>query len=162
MRWLPVWLLAISALWGAGPFAFNETRYVYSIDKSLEFSGEIRFDASGMEIDYGSPEVRKIVYDGARLKVFDAEGAMQQDIDLNEQPAMRLYMQFLLWLYRGDMDSLGSYFSVIEEGNELHLQPIAPTDKVVTSVRVVKEGGEVRFIKTSMSNHDEIAIRITR
>ena len=162
MRTVMLVLLAVSALWGDGPFDFNETRYVYSIDKSLEFSGAICFDASGMEIDYTVPEARKVVYDGERLRVFDAEGTLQQDIDLNEQPAMRLYMQFLLWLYRGDLEALAAYFTVIEHGDELQLLPIAPTDKVVGWVKVLREEGKVRFIKTSMSNHDEIAIRIAR
>ncbi len=162
MRWLVVWWFVLIPLFADGPFAFSETRYVYSIDKTLNFTGAITFDATRMEIDYETPERKRIVYTGERLQVFDAESVLQQDIDLSLQPGMKLYMQFMLWLYRGEFEALEGYFTLTQYDDELHLMPIAPTDKVVKSVKVRKEAGAIRFIKTSMSNQDEIAIDIAR
>ena len=162
MRWLVLVWCALLPLLADGPFAFSETRYVYSIDKTLNFTGTITFDATSMQIDYETPERKRIVYTGERLQVFDAQSALQQDIDLSIQPGMKLYMQFLLWLYRGEFEALEGYFTLTEYDGELHLMPIAPTDKVIKSVKVRKEAGEIRFIKTSMSNQDEIAIDIAR
>ena len=161
IRWLAILLVAL-ALHADGPFAFDETRYVYSIDRTLELSGTIRFDASGMEIDYTAPEASRIVYDGERLRTFDGEGTLQHEIDLNDEPGMRLYMQFLLWLYRGDFDALGAYFTVTETPEGMRLDPIPPTDRVVTSVAVAGSAGAIRQIQTDMSNGDAITIRISR
>jgi hypothetical protein len=154
--------LAFQPLLADGPFGFSEQRYVYSIDKTLTFTGAISFDDDGMQIDYEMPEKRRIVYSSERLQVFDAALQLQQEVDLRTQPAMKLYMQFMLWLYRGEFEALENYFTLNERNGELHLQPIAPTDKVVRSVKVLRDGGKTRFIKTSMSNNDEIAIDIAR
>ena len=154
-------------LWGAaacaaGGVAFDETRYLYSIDKTLRFSGEIRFSDGGMQIDYTKPEKRRIVYGGNRLEVFDADGGLMEEIDLDERPGMKLHMQFLLWLYRGDYDALKEYFTIERRGEEMDLHPIPPTDRVIASVNVVQEAQAPRVIKTVMSNGNEITITIAR
>lgn len=158
---LAVWL-AVAALWADGPFAFHEARYVYGIDTTLEFAGTITFDAAGMQIDYTAPQPRRILFDSEHLRIYDGGGKLEQEVDLEAEPGMRLYMQFLLWLYRGDLDALAPYFTVTQIGDELHLDPLSPTDKVVASVKVRRDALGVRRIKTTMSNHDAITIDIER
>jgi outer membrane lipoprotein-sorting protein len=162
MRLLLLFWLSVAALLADGPFGFSEKRYVYSIDKTLTFTGVISFNGEGMQIDYDAPEKKRIVYNGDRLQIFNASLELQHEVDLATQPAMKLYMQFMLWLYRGEFEALENYFTLSERNEELHLEPIAPTDKVVKSVKVLQEDGKPRFIKTSMSNNDEIAINIAR
>ncbi len=149
-------------LFGGEGFGFEEQRYVYSIDKTLSFTGHIEFSGEGMNIEYTKPEKKRIEYTQTHLKIFDAAGELTQEIDLEGDPGMKLYMQLLLWLYRGDIEALQRYFTVSIKGNELHLDPIAPTDKVVTSVTVVQKEGQPSLIKTLMSNRNEISIDIDR
>jgi hypothetical protein len=162
MRALFIFLLMTLSLWGDGPFAFEEQRYVYSLDRIFELSGTIRFDAEGMEVVYTAPEARRIVYGEDRLRTYDGDGALLQEIDLAEAPSMRLYMQFMLWLYRDDTEALRHYFTIEPTEEGMHLAPIPPTDKAVTSVEVVKAADAVRKIQTQMSNGDAITIDITR
>ena len=154
--------LLCTLLFGGEGFGFKEERYVYSIDKTLSFTGHIEFSENGMNIEYTKPEKKRIEYTQTHLKIFDAAGELAQEIDLEADPGMKLYMQLLLWLYRGDIEALQRYFTVNKKGDELHLDPIAPTDKVVTSVTVVQKEGKPSFIKTMMSNQNEISIDIAR
>lgn len=155
-----VWSVIASA--ATEGFTFAEKRYLYSVDKTLHLSGQIRFEGGGMQIDYTQPEQRRIVYGENRLKVYGPDGGLKEEIDLDEQPGMKLHMQFLLWLYRGDFDALQSYFTLERHGDELHLIPIPPTDKVVASVKVLMASEKPRVIKTVMSNRNEITIDIAR
>jgi len=146
----------------AGSFSFNETRYIYSIDKTLEMEGKITFDTNGMHIDYTQPEVRHIRYNGRAMDVVDSDEKIIQHIDLNEEPMMKVYMGFLEKLYRGDYDGLSDDFKVLKTEMVVILTPIPPVDKVVTSVLVHKNSRGLQQIKTKMSSGDEITIHITQ
>ncbi len=146
----------------ADSFHFKESRYIYSIDKSLEMEGRITFERNGMHIDYSEPEVRHILYTGRAMDVVDSNGNVIQHIDLNKEPMMKIYMDFLEKLYRGDYDALRDDFKVQKTETVVILTPIAPIDKVVTSVLVHKNSKGLQQIKTKMSSGDEFTIHITQ
>ena len=157
---LVLFILSMSLL--AGSFDFKESRYIYSIDKTLEMEGKITFETDGMNIDYSKPEIRHIRYNGRSMDVVDSGGKVIQHIDLNEEPMMKVYMGFLEKLYRGDYDALSDDFKVQKTETAVILTPIPPVDKVVTSVLVHKNSKGLQQIKTKMSSGDEITIHITQ
>jgi len=146
----------------AGSYQFKESRYIYSIDKTLEMQGSIRFDDKGMRIDYSAPEVRHIVYDGLSMDVLSADGKVVQHVDLNEQPMMKVYMDFIHKLYRSDYEALSENFKVSKTQTAVLLAPIPPIDKVIKSVVIHKTPKGLSQIKTKMSNGDEITLHITQ
>ena len=146
----------------AGSYHFDESRYVYSIDKTIKMKGEITFDEKGMRIDYSAPEVRHIVYDGLSMDVLDAEEKVVQHVDLSEQPMMKVYLDFIHKLYRGDYEALSENFKVQKTQTVIILTPIAPVDKVVKSVLVHQTPKGLQQIKTEMSNGDKITLHITQ
>lgn len=159
-----VLLLFLSALiLIAGGYDFTEERYVYSIDKTMTMKGHIAFDDRGMQIDYSQPEVRRIVYDGIYMDVTDAKGNPLQHLDLNEQPMMKVYMDFIHKLYRSDYKALRENFTITSSATVVKLAPIPPIDKVVNSVEVHRDK-EMRLqkIMTKMSNGDEITLHIAQ
>lgn len=146
----------------AGGYDFEEKRYVYSIDKTLQMKGTITFDEKGMRIDYVEPGVRHINYDGLSMDVVDSDGKVLQHIDLNEQPMMKVYMDFIHKLYRGDYDALSENFVIKQTTTVVMLTPIAPVDKVIKSVVVHRNTKGLEKIKTKMSNGDEITLTIAQ
>lgn len=146
----------------AGGYDFKEKRYVYSIDKTLQMKGEIAFDEKGMKIDYVEPEVRHIVYDGLSMDVLGSDGETLQHVDLNEQPMMKVYLDFIHKLYRGDYEALSENFSIHKTASVVLLTPIAPVDKVIESVVVHRNAKGLEQIMTKMSNGDEITLNITQ
>ena len=84
-----------------------------------------------MKIDYVEPGVRHINYDGLSMDVVDSYGKVLQHIDLNEQPMMKVYMDFIHKLYRGDYDALSENFVIKQTTTVVMLTPIAPVDKVI-------------------------------
>ncbi len=146
----------------AGSYNFKEERYIYSIDKSLTMKGAITFDDRGMKIEYTEPERRHISYDGAYMDVTDAGGNTLQHVDLNEQPMMKVYMDFIHKLYRGDYAALSENFTIKQTTTVVMLTPIAPVDKVIKSVVVHRSAKGLEKIMTKMSNGDEITLFIAQ
>lgn len=146
----------------AGRYDFKEKRYVYSIDKTLQMKGQITFDEKGMKIDYVKPEVRHIVYDGLSMDVINSDGATLQHVDLNEQPMMKVYLDFIHKLYRGDYEALSENFTIEKTTTVVMLTPIAPVDKVIKSVVVHRNAKGLEQIMTKMSNGDEITLNIAQ
>jgi len=158
---LLLFLSALTLL--AGGYDFEEERYLYSIDKSMKMKGHIAFDEKGMQIDYSEPEVRRIVYDGLYLDVMDGQGVSVQHLDLNEQPMMKIYMDFIHKLYRGDYKALRENFTITSNASVVKLTPIPPVDRVVKSVEVHRDKTmALQKIMTKMSNGDEITLHIAR
>ncbi len=161
MKIITLLLLTLMTLF-AGAYTFEESRYVYSVDKTLEMKGNISFDAKGMQIDYTSPGVRHIIYDGLSMNVVDSDGKVLQHIDLNDQPMMKVYMDFIHKLYRGDYDALSENFVIKKSSNMVTLTPIAPIDKVIKSVVVHRNAKGLEKINTKMSNGDAITLTIVQ
>lgn len=155
-------LFLVSLTLFAGGYNFEEKRYVYSIDKTMQMKGSIAFDEKGMKIDYVEPGVRHIVYDGLSMDVVDSSGKVVQHIDLNEQPMMKVYMDFIHKLYRGDYEALSENFIIKKSITVVMLTPIAPIDKVIKSVVVNRNAKGLEKIKTKMSNGDEITLAIAQ
>ena len=146
----------------AGGYTFEEKRYVYSIDKTMQMKGTIAFDDKGMKIDYVEPGVRHINYDGLSMDVVDSDGKVLQHIDLNDQPMMKVYMDFIHKLYRGDYEALSENFVIEKTITMVMLTPIAPVDKVIKSVVVNRNAKGLEKINTKMSNGDEITLTIAQ
>jgi hypothetical protein len=146
----------------AGGYDFKEKRYVYSIDKTLQMEGHIAFDEKGMKIDYVEPEVRHINYDGLSMDVLNSDGETVQHVDLNEQPMMKVYLDFIHKLYRGDYEALSENFTIQKTITVVMLSPIAPVDKVIKSVVVHRNAKGLEQIMTKMSNGDEITLNIAQ
>ncbi len=155
-----IFLVSFSLL--AGGYTFEETRYVYSIDKTMQMKGTIAFDDKGMKIDYVEPGVRHIIYDGLSMDVVDSDGKVLQHIDLNDQPMMKVYMDFIHKLYRGDYEALSENFVIEQTTKVVMLTPIAPVDKVIKSVVVNRNAKGLEKINTKMSNGDEITLTIAQ
>ena len=156
-------LLLITALTLiAGGYEFQEKRYVYSIDKTMQMRGTIAFDEKGMKIGYSEPGERHIIYDGSSMDVVDSDGEVVQHVDLNKEPMMKVYMDFIHKLYRGDYDALRENFVIEKSATVVKLTPIAPVDKVITSVLVNRNAKGLEKINTKMSNGDEITLTIAQ
>ena len=146
----------------AGGYTFEEKRYVYSIDKTLQMKGTIAFDEKGMKIDYVEPGVRHIIYDGLSMDVVNSDGEVVQHVDLNEQPMMKVYLDFIHKLYRGDYEALSENCIIEKTTTAVMLTPIAPVDKVIKSVVVNRNAKGLEKINTKMSNGDEITLTIAQ
>jgi hypothetical protein len=97
------------------------------------------------------------------MDVTDARGETLQHLDLNEEPMMKVYMEFIHQLYRGDYKALRENFTITSSATVVRLAPIPPIDKVVKSVEVHRDKSmELQKIMTKMSNGDEITINIAQ
>ena len=157
-----VLIFLVSITLFAGGYTFEEKRYVYSIDKTMQMKGTISFDDKGMKIDYVEPGVRHILYDGLSMDVVDSDGEIVQHVDLNEQPMMKVYLDFIHKLYRGDYEALRENFVIEKTVAVVMLTPIAPVDKVIKSVVVNRNAKGLETINTKMSNGDEITLTIAQ
>ena len=96
------------------------------------------------------------------MDVVDSDGEVVQHVDLNEQPMMKVYLDFIHKLYRGDYDALSENFVIEKTSTVVKLAPIAPVDKVIKSVVVHRNAKGLEKINTKMSNGDEITLTIAQ
>lgn len=128
----------------AGEF-FKESRYIYAIDKTILFEGEIFFEKNSIEIDYAKPKKEKVVY-----------------LINDENPLKRNYFLILQAIYHDDMNSLKEFFELKKKDFKTLLVPKGMLSEYIKTVEFKKRNKDLDYLKIQMQNNDWIKIETQR
>ncbi len=124
---------------------FKESRYIYAIDKTLEYEGEITFKKSSVEIAYTKPKEEKIIY-----------------LEDDENRQKRAYFMILKAIYSEDITLLKEFFEMKEEESKTLLLPFGVLGDYMRQVEFKKVGRDLEYLKIQMQNEDWIEIETIR
>ena len=158
MKIVSLLMLAISTLL-AQTYTFNESRYIYAIDKNISLEGSIFFSDDFMKISYTAPQQRVIEVDSTQMNIYENKKHIQS-ITLKDDAKMALYMSFIKKMYQMDLDALKEYFSIEKKGSTLYLTPNAMSKTIINSIKVHYNKSVIQSIYTKMQSGDEILLLI--
>ena len=155
-------LLARFAAMSGLQASFREEKRMALLAAPLVNEGTIYFVPNG-----GSPRLARhttvpapsvVVIDGATLRVADAAG--REEIALDRNPPVRLFVDSFVKIFAGDSAALGTMYTMelAAEGERwtLRLKPkVAPIDKLVERVEISGEGVVIASMRVVEVGGDE-------
>ncbi|MDX1808676.1 MAG: hypothetical protein R3331_03990 [Sulfurospirillaceae bacterium] len=124
---------------------FKETRYLYAIDKSIDFEGSITFLKESIKITYIKPKQESIVY--------TQNDAIKQK---------KLFFMILEAIHSDDETLLGEFFEIKKDKNIVTLRPLELAKEYIKKVEYEKQKDRLIFIEIFMQNNDRIKIETIR
>jgi|LGOV01.1.fsa_nt_gb hypothetical protein len=134
-------LLVLLALHVNAGELFKESRYIYAIDKTLFYEGEITFLNTSIEIAYTKPKKEKVIY-------------LEDDENLQK----RNYYLILKAIYSDDTTSLKEFFEMKYVGVKTQLLPKGILSEYMKKVEFKKQDKSLEYLKIEMQNEDWIEI----
>lgn len=128
----------------AGEF-FKETRYIYAIDQTIEYEGEITFKEGEIRIFYMKPQVQNISY-----------------FEEDEDPIKQSFFLILRSIREGNDGLLEEFFEAKKEEDKTVLLPQGILKDFIKKVEYKKDGKKLEFLQIQMQNDDRIKIETVR
>lgn len=122
-------------------YDFQETRYIYSIDKEIFYEGTITFVENYIEIDYKKPKEERVIY--------------SQDDEVVQK---RYFFTILKAIESADETLLSEFFYINNELKRVILLPKDLVQEYIKEVVYEKEDDKLKFLKITMQNKDWINI----
>jgi outer membrane lipoprotein-sorting protein len=110
---------------------YREEKFISLLVKPLVSEGEIFFYPPNNLARYvQSPEKSVVIIRGDKLKMTDSSGS--HELDLSEQPVLRLVIDTFIRVLSGDIDALSRVYRIRFSGQatgawQVYLEPIVPT-----------------------------------
>jgi hypothetical protein len=152
---------------------YREEKFISLLVKPLVSEGEIFFYPPNNLARYvKSPEKSSVIIRGDKLKMTDSSGS--HEIDLSEQPVLRLVIDTFIRVLSGDIDALNRVYRIRFTGQasgawQMLLEPIVPTlsrflrqvslegnQLIVSKMEIVETNGDrtvTRFFDIDISRH---------
>ncbi|WP_024954798.1 hypothetical protein [Sulfurospirillum arcachonense] len=125
--------------------SFKETRYIYAIDKKIEFQGSITFLEKSIDIVYTKPKEEKVTY-------------LKEDENLQR----KTFYMILQAIHSSNEALLNEYFEIKKIQTKEVLTPVGILRDYIREVEYKKEENILEFIKIQMQNDDWILIETLR
>jgi len=165
-------LMAALAQNGAGTVEFTETKTSAYLKAPIESRGTLTYaPPARLEKHTLAPRDERFVVDGdtvvVELGARTPGGKRRFDLNLDEQPAIRAFVETIRGALAGDLASLRRHYRVELVGTwsdwQLHLLPADPElAALVQKVVIGGAGGEVRRIEILEASGDRSVMTITR
>lgn len=123
--------------------SFQETRYIYAIDETLDFQGDISFFEEYIRIKYTEPKEQSVVY--------AKDDAIEQK---------RYFFSILKAIHSDDKVALRAFFDKKKAGEKTLLLPLDIVEEHIQKVEFIKKDKSLKYIKIFMQNKDWIKIEI--
>jgi hypothetical protein len=137
---------------------FQETRYVYALDKNLTLEGYISFREQSILLEYVKPENKLLTYYEGNLSIQDAQG--YRTIDTAQMPSLRYLFTVIKAVHDEDQSLLEHFFDASKHGDTLHLTPKGAVQELLESIDVVTKKAVLKSLHVRMKNGDRILIEI--
>lgn len=138
LKKIGLFLLCISVVFGV---EFKEKRYIYAVDKTLFFEGNITFLPKSIHIEYTKPKEQNLTYSSD-----------------DEQIQKRYFFTLLHAIYENDESLLNEFFQTKTKDDITTLLPLEKVQEYIKKVVYKKVGNHLEFLKIFMQNDDRIEI----
>lgn len=153
-----VFLLFVAISLKAESLAFNETRYINALDKTLTLSGIISFDNESIKITYKEPQQKTILYRDEILTIDD--GKNSKTISITSEPVMGYFFMVIKAIHDENHTLLDTFFTTEYFDTYTKLTPKELVAKYVQEVLFYKNKENLKFLKMVATSQDRIEIEV--
>lgn len=169
--WAAEWtlpeLMQQLALQKSGKASFTEKKYMAILDRPLESSGELSFEAPDrLEKRTLKPRPEALVLDGDKLTVTMAD-KRPMNVRLQDHPEVAAVVESIRGTLSGDLPALQKNYSVEFSGSsgkwQLLLTPVqSAVAKIVRQIRISGADANIRSISFEQADGDRVEMAIAK
>lgn len=155
-----LWLFLLFATLSieAEDLAFNETRYINALDKTLTLSGNISFSDERIKILYKEPQEKTIIYQDEMLTIID--GKNLKTISINSEPVMGYFFMVIKAIHDENYVFLDTFFTTEHFDTYTKLTPKETVAKYLHEILFYKNKKNLKFLKMLTTAQDRIEIEV--
>ena len=149
----------------SGDATFTEKRYVTMLERTLDASGRLRFEAPDSFVrETLKPSQERMAVVGNQVTL--SRGSRSRTVPLDSVPEAAVIVEAIRGTLTGNREALERHFNASVTGDAarwtLELQPRAPRlRELVMSIRVSGQQGLVREVAVAMADGDRSVMSIT-
>ncbi len=132
---------------------FEEKRYLYSLNKTINKQGVISSSKDELTILYQNGQ--KLIYRNDLLTI--SSRGKQKVIDLNKDLVMKLFFVVLQDIFSDDIMQLKQFFTIQSKGTQRILHPKALASKRIVKI-IYQKSEKLDYLHIHLKNKDRISI----
>lgn len=156
MRFLLFFALLIGALYGS---SFTEKRYIYALDKTTIYNGNIKISKDATSIRYTSPINKRLTQVDSSLIIEDFDTNKTETVDLSKRMDLKLYFQMIKLVNTKEFGLLEEHFTLNRNQNNLELLPKNKVKKAISKIDITLLKDDIKSMIIYFTNRDIIEIK---
>lgn len=166
-EWTVPELMHLLLLQKTSKASFTEKKYMAILDKPVESSGELFFEAPGkLEKRTLKPHQESMLLDGDKLTL-SLQGKRPLSLRLQEHPEMAALVESIRGTLSGDQSALEKNYSIVLTGVQgkwhMVLTPTQkPLAKIVRQIQIEGASADIKGIAFDQADGDRIEMTISR
>jgi len=156
MRFLLFFALVIGALYGN---SFTEKRYIYALDKTTIYNGNIKISKDATSIRYTSPINKRLTQVDSSLIIEDFDTNKTETVDLSKRMDLKLYFQMIKLVNTKEFGLLEEHFTLNRNQNNLELLPKNKVKKAISKIDITLLKDDIKSMIIYFTNRDIIEIK---
>lgn len=156
MRFLLFFALVIGALYGN---SFTEKRYIYALDKTTIYNGNIKISKDATSIRYTSPINKRLTQVDSSLIIEDFDTNKTETVDLSKRMDLKLYFQMIKLVNTKEFGLLEEHFTLNRNQNNLELLPKNRVKKAISKIDITLLKDDIKSMIIYFTNRDIIEIK---
>jgi len=147
---------------------FTETKYLKMLDRPIESSGTLAYDApSRLEKLTLSPKRERMLVEEDKVTLETGTQPKRRVLSITDHPLLRAFIESIRATLAGDLATLERFYRVEFSGSADHwrlkLEPAdAKTKSVVRVIRITGSGGEIGSVEVEQSDGDRSVMTMVR
>jgi hypothetical protein len=156
MRFLLFLALLIGVLHGS---SFTEKRYIYALDKTTIYNGNIKISKDATSIRYTSPINKRLTQVDSSLIIEDFDTNKTETVDLSKRMDLKLYFQMIKLVNTKEFGLLEEHFTLNRNQNNLKLLPKNRVKKAISKIDITLLKDDIKSMIIYFTNRDIIEIK---
>ncbi len=156
MRFLLFSALLIGALYGN---SFTEKRYIYALDKTTIYNGNIKVSKDATSIRYTSPINKRLTQVDSSLIIEDFDTNKTETVDLSKRMDLKLYFQMIKLINTKEFGLLEEHFTLNKNQSNLELLPKNRVKKAISKIDITLLKDDIKSMIIYFTNRDIIEIK---
>ena len=147
---------------------FTETKYLKMLDRPIESSGTLAYDApSRLEKLTLLPKRERMLVEQDKVTLETGAQPKRRVLSITDYPLLRAFIESIRATLAGDLATLERFYRVEFDGGadgwRLKLEPAdAKTKSVVRVIRITGSGGEIGTVEVEQSDGDRSVMTMVR
>ena len=138
--------------------SFTEKRYIYALDKTTVYNGNIKISKEATSIRYTSPINKRLTQIDSSLIIEDFDANKTETLDLSKRLDLKLYFQMIKSVNTKEFALLEEYFTLNKNKNNFELLPKNRVKKAISKIDITLLKDDIKSMVIYFTNRDIIEI----
>ncbi|MEJ2497699.1 MAG: hypothetical protein P8Y43_09585 [Sulfurovaceae bacterium] len=139
--------------------SFTEKRYIYALDKTTIYNGNIKISKDATSIRYTSPINKRLTQVDSSLIIEDFDTNKTETVDLSKRMDLKLYFQMIKLVNTKEFGLLEEHFTLNRNQNNLELLPKNKVKKAISKIDITLLKDDIKSMIIYFTNRDIIEIK---